>query len=295
MFWGKERKEALHNCIFGDPNLVTPYSKTLINRLYNMITLSPDLHARWGLGYFTLESLKAESTTFELKIRFQWTPNHQATDGVTMDTLPSSLESPPKLKLLMNEDTGELIHDGYIVTLRTVDPVKTPLPSLELLNLQCHLVRVLRMAVRAGGDMLETIESDFDISSVATSEHLEEDINASSSRTASWAGNIGFDTVTPYFSKPTPPGKEPLAGGISVDGNRSPENPDEGNIAVPAAKLIELQTVPNPPNASGKPHLKKWHLPHVLVPHCSPFIISLKKRGKSRMRMISACFQKLRK
>lgn len=73
----------------------------------------------------------------------------------------------------MNQDTGELIHDGHIVTLRTVDPIKTPLTSLELLNLQCHLVRVLRTADRAGGDMLETVASDFDISSVASSDQLE--------------------------------------------------------------------------------------------------------------------------
>ena len=263
MFWSKERKEALRNCIFGDPNLVSPNSKTLINRLYNMVTLSPEVHAYWGLGYFILEPVTAESIT-ELKVRFQWIPNYQATDSVTMETLPSSLEAPPKPKHLMNVDIGELIHNGYIVTLRTLDPIKKPLPSLELLNLQCHLVRVLRMAGRAGGDMLETIDSDFDVSSVAASKHLEGDLNASSLRTASWTGIISFDrpqlTVTPYF-----PNTEPLG----------------------------LQTMPSPPSASGKPHLKKRHLSHVPVPHRSSFIISLKKRGKSTIRMISARFQKL--
>lgn len=66
------------------------------------------------------------------------------------------------------------------LSLRTVNPIKTAFPSLELLNLQCHLVRVLCMAGRAEGDMLETIEFDFDISSVAASDCLERDINASS-------------------------------------------------------------------------------------------------------------------
>lgn len=293
MFWGKEREEALYKCIFGDRNLVSPNSKTLINRLYNMVTLSPDLHARWGLGYFILEPLAAESTTLELKIRVKWTPNHQITDGVTRETLPISLETPPKPKFLMNEDTGELIQDGHIVTLRTVDPIKTPLPSLELLNLQCHLVRVLRMAGRAGGDMLETIESDFDISSVTASGHLETDINASSSQTAFWAGNIGFDrpqlTDTPYFLNTEPP----LADGSSEDENSSPESPDTDNIAVLAAKSIELQTVPYPPSASGKSHLKKRHLPHVLVPFS--FHNFIEKTGKSTFQLISARFQKLRK
>lgn len=264
MFWGKERKEALHNCIFGDPNLVSPESKTQINRLYNMITLSPEVHAYWGLGYFILEPLTAENTTLELKVRFQWIPNHQATDGVTMETLPSSLEAPPKPKYLSNVDTGEHIQDGYVATLRTADPVKSPLPSLELLNLQCHLVRVLRMAGRAGGDMLGTIDSDFDVSSVAASEHLEGDFNAPSSRTASWAGTIGFDrpplTVTPSFPNAETPG---------------------------------LQPVTNPLSASEKSQFQKRRSSHVLVPHRSPLIISLRKRGKSTIRMISARFQKL--
>lgn len=170
----------------------------------------------------------------------------------------------------MNQDTGELIHDGHIVTLRTVDPIKTPLTSLELLNLQCHLVRVLRMADRAGGDMLETIASDFDISSVASSDQLERDTNASSPQTAFWAGNIGVDrpqlTGTPYFLNTEQPSKAPLANGSSEDENSSSESPNEGNIAVLAAKSIELQTVPNPPSANGESHLKKRHLPHVLVP-----------------------------
>lgn len=147
--------------------------------------------------------------------------------------------------------------------------------------------------------MLETIESDFDISSVAASDHLERDINASSLQTAFWAGNIEFNrpqlTDTPYFSNTEPPSKAHLADGSSKDGNSSSESSDEGNIAVLAAKLLELQTVPNPPSASKKLHLIKRYLPHVLVPHRPPFIISLKQREKSTIRMISARFQNLRK
>lgn len=83
-------------------------------------------------------------------------------------------------------------------------------------------------------------------------------INASSSRTASWAGNIGSDrpqlTLTPYFPNTEPPGKTPLADGTSEDGNSSSGNPDEA---------IKLQIVPNPPSANGKSHLKRRHFPHV--------------------------------
>lgn len=111
----------------------------------------------------------------------------QATHDVTLETSPSSLEAPPNPKRLLNMDAGEFCHDGQIVTLMTVDPIKTPLPSLDLLNLQCHLVRVLRMARRAGGNMLGTIDSDLDASLVAASESLDGDFNASSLWTASRA------------------------------------------------------------------------------------------------------------
>lgn len=130
--------------------------------------------------------------------------NHQATDGVTMETLPSSLDAPPKPKYLMNVDTGEHIHDGYIVTLA-------------------------RMAGRAGDNMLETIEPDSDISSAATSDHLKRYINASSSQTAFWAGKIGFDrpqfTDTSYFLNSEPPHKAPLADGSYEDGISSSKRP----------------------------------------------------------------------
>lgn len=143
--------------------------------------------------------------------------------------------------------------------------------------------------------MLETIESDFDISSVTASDHLKTDINASSSQTAFWAGNIGVGRPklagTPYFLNIAPPGKAPLADGSSENENSSPESPNKSNIAVLAAESIELQTVPNPPSASGKSHLKKRHLPHVLVPFS--FHNFIEKTGKLTFQLISTRFQRL--
>lgn len=82
-------------------------------------------------------------------------PHTRVKSTVSMDTEPSGYwwrhygdssfrpRAPPKRNYLMNVDTGELIHDGYIVTLRTASPIKAPLPGLGLLNLQCHLVRLI--------------------------------------------------------------------------------------------------------------------------------------------------------
>lgn len=60
--------------------------------------------------------------------------------------------------------------DGHIITFRTSDPVNAPLPSRDLLMLQCLLISVLRMAGRGGQDMLETFDSDDDTSSIAASD-----------------------------------------------------------------------------------------------------------------------------
>lgn len=54
--------------------------------------------------------------------------------------------------------------DGHIVTFTTNDPINAPLPHWDLFMLQCFFIRVLRMALRAGEDMLETFDSDDELS-----------------------------------------------------------------------------------------------------------------------------------
>lgn len=59
--------------------------------------------------------------------------------------------------------------DGHIVTFTNNDPINAPVPHRDLLVLQCLLIPVLRMAGRAGEDMLETFDSDDEISLLAAS------------------------------------------------------------------------------------------------------------------------------
>lgn len=81
-----------------------------------------------------------------------------------MEARPSNPEVPSKpIHHLGNVNSDEFIRVTF-ETLRTFDSIKTP-PGLDLLQ-QCYLVRVSRIAGRDGGDMLETIESSFDILSV---------------------------------------------------------------------------------------------------------------------------------
>ena len=74
MFWGPERKVRPQQLILGPHDTKPPNSKTQINPLYNLITLSPDTHSRWAHGKFSLELLGAEVNPHKMGARVQWTP-----------------------------------------------------------------------------------------------------------------------------------------------------------------------------------------------------------------------------
>lgn len=163
IFWGRERRDLLLQLIFGPRDMTRPNSKTQISALSNMITLSPDAHGSWSRGKSTLEPLGVEANPYELRARFRWTPQKSesprelgiATDSSSIELIPLTAGT-----RLVNLEILLPIMDGDIVTFTTNDPINAPLPHRDLLMLQCFFIRVLRMAVRAGEDMLETFDSD---------------------------------------------------------------------------------------------------------------------------------------
>ena len=216
MFWGLERKDQLLQLIFGPRDITTPNSKTQINALCNMITLSPEAHTSWARGKFTLDPLGAEANPYELRARFQWMPQKSerpkelgiAADLTSIELIPLTIGT-----RLVNLETLLPIIDGHIVTFTTNDPINAPVPHRDLLMMQSFFIRVLRMAGRAGEDMLETFDSDDEVSLL----------------TASNAGSTVEQTVTeliqpsPYHNGITDLKKSPLA-----------PSPDLGiNIATP--------------------------------------------------------------
>lgn len=68
----------LRQTVFGPETLVVPNSRTNINLLYNMITLSPEIHGHWGLGYFMLEPVDETMNSFELNLRIKSVPHRRA-------------------------------------------------------------------------------------------------------------------------------------------------------------------------------------------------------------------------
>ena len=172
MFWGLERKDQLQQLIFGQRDTTFSLSKTQINALHNMITLSPEVHTGWARGRFTLEPLEEEDNPYSLRAMFRWTPQKSespkelgiATDPTSIELVPPTDDTP-----FFHVKTYLPITDGHIVTFTTNDPINAPIPHRDLLMLQCFLIRVLRMAGRAGEDMLETFDTDDEVSLRAAS------------------------------------------------------------------------------------------------------------------------------
>lgn len=193
MFWGKDRKNKLHKLIFGNQH---PESKTLINNLYNMVTMSPDVHTFWATGIFVLDPVEEDNGPFEMKARFTKIPERLRTGAVEINTDPASFEIVSQEEsALFDRITKTEINDGHEVIFRTTDPQNAPLPNKDLLMLQSFLIRVLRLAGRAGEDMLETFDSDEEILSINTSavSHPEAQSEAESPQSNSRTEQSGLD------------------------------------------------------------------------------------------------------
>ncbi|MCJ1346527.1 hypothetical protein MMC31_004744, partial [Peltigera leucophlebia] len=183
MFWGEEATMKLKQTIFGSRPFMGPNSRTYINQLFNMITLSPDIHAIWGKGKFILEPVDEPVNSYQQNLRLQWVPPRRSSGNINLLTNPNSLddvtEGQPKLPF--NLGTGTRLESESIISATTHDPEIYPLPDRDLLRLQCNLIMVLRMAGRAGGDILETYDSDSEISSIATTISSQRNSSAYSS------------------------------------------------------------------------------------------------------------------
>lgn len=110
IFWGLERKDQHQQLIFGQRSTLTPTSKTQINALQNIITLSPEVHTGWARGKFTLEPLREEGDPYSLRAIFQWTSQKSETPkGLDIATDPTSIELIP-----LTDDTPFLHVKTYL-------------------------------------------------------------------------------------------------------------------------------------------------------------------------------------
>jgi hypothetical protein len=175
MFWGVDETAQCQEILFGPPRLTQSGSRTLINRLENLITLSSTAHVYWSHGAFALKHISGGSHqgTTEMVLELHWLPKHPE-----LDRLVHADEIVDNRSVLWLDDvglfdlpTGRRLCSGHQVTLSTADAMNRPLPDERLIILQWLLSRVLRMS-GAGEDLITVYDdspTDFVIASLVSS------------------------------------------------------------------------------------------------------------------------------
>jgi hypothetical protein len=147
----------------------------------NMITLSRDIHADWNHGNFALKpiSLSSDHKTLQLAVFIQEILLRQEnanlqTDPIALDlcTDPPSTEGLCSFHPTRDEELtcipkhlgGELgkVRTGDIITLKTSDPERLPLPDWDLLLMQWKLHRLVRLSGAAEISCLLNQKRDHD-------------------------------------------------------------------------------------------------------------------------------------
>lgn len=158
-FWTEDRVESWFN------QLGKNWTETPIN----LLTLRSDCHTVWAKGMFALEPIEAddeaEDASRVLRVKFHWLPRIEDRCFLPINTKPGDVCNKktyegPKPYQIMIADTAAQIETGHVLTLRTSDPIKLPLPSRELLQMQFLLHQVVAMSGAA--DFLDYEDSDSD-------------------------------------------------------------------------------------------------------------------------------------
>jgi HNH endonuclease len=164
LFWDKGRVMEWRRKIFSDPE----NPDLGVEGCFNLISFTPTAHDIWNRGLFALKPLKLSRDKKKLTVQFFWQVpgNYDPDSQVDLLTEPTSSKD---LNLLpngcflhrVNDDGSSLpIQSGDTFTFTTKDPKNLPLPSLELLEMQWVLQRLVGMCGAAGWPSLDSIEDD---------------------------------------------------------------------------------------------------------------------------------------
>jgi hypothetical protein len=147
IFWPEEKVAAWTAELF--PQGINEIG---VERVYNLITLSPTAHTYWNRGAFALKPISVNEDKTTLKVQFFWQKKQNTQATMSLLTTPFSTED-----LDLNEgafdhgvtwlsDYNKRIKSGDIFELKTDDVRTRPLPSFQLLEMQWFLTRVVGMA-----------------------------------------------------------------------------------------------------------------------------------------------------
>ena len=170
IFWDEARVNKWYGAIHSD----SQNPDIGVEGCFNLISLSIDAHDKWNRGVFALKPLKLSPDSKELTVQFFWqvTGNYDVDSQVDLLTEPTSSEGletvakgSDKYWLTRLENDGSTprirtIRSGETFTFTTEDPENLPLPSVELLEMQWFLQRLMGMVDAAGWPSLDDDDDD---------------------------------------------------------------------------------------------------------------------------------------
>ena len=204
LFWDEDRIEKWKSTIFPDsqnPNVG-------FERCFNLISLEHTAHNMWNKGLFALKPLKLSRDRKKLTVQFFWQVpgNYDMESPIDLLTEPTSSEgldiiaNGHWLTRLENDGSTPPIRSGKTLTFTTKDPKNLPLPSLELLELQWILQRLVGMCGAAEWPSLDWDDDD----NWLFPDDTDCNVHNSLKRVREWDGAEEAWGITPETSTATP-------------------------------------------------------------------------------------------
>jgi hypothetical protein len=212
LFWDKDRVDKWHKTIFPD----SQNPDVGVERYFNLISLSPNAHDMWNRGVFALKPLNLSRNRKKLTVQFFWQVpgNYNTESRINLLTKPTSSEGLEIvgdgyfLSRLENNSSGPRIRpirSGETFTFTTNDPENLPLPSLELLEMQWILQRLVGMCGAAGWPSLDWDDDIFDNNdSWLIPDYTDCSVHNALKRVREWVGAEEAAGLTPEISAAIP-------------------------------------------------------------------------------------------
>jgi len=205
LFWDEDRVNKWKEMI--SPDSQNP--NTGVDRCLNLISLDGTAHVLWTRGLFALKPLELSSDHKQLTVQFFWQVpgKYDIESQIDLLTEPISSKGLDHLEngcyLVRRDRDSTLFHcisSGELFTLTTKDPEKLPLPSMDLLEMQWFLQRLVGMSGAAGWPILDL---DDDESVRLTSGHSS-NLDDALERVHEWVAANEATGITPEMSTATP-------------------------------------------------------------------------------------------
>jgi len=210
IFWGEDRVNKWKKAIFPDSR----NPRTGVDRCFNLISLDPSAHSKWSRGLFALKPLKLSSDRKQLTVQFFWQvpSKYDIASRIDLLTEPISSKGLDRLgnasgclpRCVEDLTLTPYISSGDVFTLTTKDPEKLPLPSMDLLEMQWVLQRLVGMSGAAGWPALDLDDDD----SVEDGDawRIPDDtsnVDDTLKRVYKWVISENAASITPEISTPT--------------------------------------------------------------------------------------------